>query len=290
MKKILCTTDFSENSKKALKYAYRLSKLLNGELIVLHVYDTPTILSGPANASTADEISKGVIKENLEKLCSICEKELGFNKDNLRYEVKENNSSVEGIITMIGETQADLVVMGVKGASNLREVIMGSTSMGVIRKASCPVISIPEDAVTEPIIKKIAYATDLNENNFNIINGLKEIAIHFDAELSVVHISTDSEQITENKLDDFQKKLSEQVSYNKLHFEELHFNNITKRLYSYVSEENISLIAMFEHEDKSIFDKWFRNDLVKAVEFHTKIPLISFNQHFLNLLLTSKKS
>ncbi|MGM0579554.1 MAG: universal stress protein [Bacteroidota bacterium] len=290
MKKILCTTDFSENSKKALIYAHHLSKLFNSKLVVLHVYDIPTILSGPANASTADEISNGVIKENLEKLCSICEKELGFNNDNLRYEVKENNSSVKGIITMIDETQADLVVMGVKGASNLREVVMGSTSMGVIRKASCPVITIPTDAVTEPIIKKIAYATDLNENNFNIINGLKEIAIYFDAELSVVHISTDSEQITENKLDDFQKKLSEQVSYNKLHFEVLHSNNITKRLYSYVSEENISIIAMFEHENKSIFDKWFKTDLVKAVELHTKIPMISFNQHFLNLLLTTKKS
>jgi nucleotide-binding universal stress UspA family protein len=290
MKKILCTTDFSKNAEKALRYAYSLSKQLNSELIVLHVYDTPTILSGPDNASTADEISKGVIKENLEKLSSICEKELGFNEDNLRYEVKDNNSSVDGILTMIDETQADLVVMGVKGASNLREAIMGSTSMGVIRKASCPVISIPEDAVNEPTVKKIAYATDLNENNFNIINGLKEFAIYFDAELSVIHISPDSEQITENELDEFQKKLLEQVNYSNLHFEVLHSNNITKSLYNYVSEKDISIIAMFEHEDKSFIEKWFRNDLVKVVEFHTKTPLISFNQHYLNRLLTTKKA
>lgn len=56
MKKILCTTDFSKNAEKALRYAYSLSKQINSELIVLHVYDTPTILSGPGNASTADEI------------------------------------------------------------------------------------------------------------------------------------------------------------------------------------------------------------------------------------------
>lgn len=290
MKKILCTTDFSENAEKALKYAYHLSKIFNSELIVLHVYEIPTILSGPDDASTADEISKGVIKENLEKLCSICENELGFNKDNIRFEAKENNSSVDGIITMIDETQADLVVMGVKGASNLREVIMGSTSMGVIQKALCPVITIPENALAEPIIKKIVYATDLNENNFNIINGLKEFATHFDAEIAVVHILTDAEQVLEKELDNFQKELTEKVTYKKLNFEVLRSNNVSERLYKYVLDENITLIAMFEHENKSIFNKWFKKDMVKAVELQTTIPLISFNQHYLNLLLTTKKS
>lgn len=290
MKKILCTTDFSENAEKALKYAYGLSRQFNSELIVLHVHDIPTILSGPSDAITADDISKGIEKMNLEKLCEICEDHLHFSRDNVSFEERENKSSVDGIVKMIDEIHPNMVVMGVKGTSRMKEVIMGSTSTGVIQKASCPVITIPEDCEVEPIIKKIVYATDLDDQNFKIINGLKEIATCFDADISVVHIVTESDKVTKEELEGFQNQLMKEVSYKKLHFEVLHSNRISERLYNYVADKNDSLIAMFEHENKSIFEHWFKKDLIKDVEQKSKIPFLSFNQNYLNTLQTTKKS
>ena len=44
MKRILCATDYSENAVVALKFAHEISKNLDANLLVTHVFDYPTIL------------------------------------------------------------------------------------------------------------------------------------------------------------------------------------------------------------------------------------------------------
>ena len=285
MKILLCATDFSKNSFMALKYASYLSKLLEMELVVIHIYEIPTLLNSPSDATTADDLSKGREKKYLQMLYSFCENELKTIGSDIRFEKRENKSTVDGIISLVNEIQANLIVIGVKGVSKLKELIMGHTSMGVIKKAPCPVITIPEEASVEPSIQRIAFSTDLDENSFEIINSIKEITIKVDANISIVHISKD---VNSEKIKTFQKELSKNVKYKNIKFELLHSNNKLESLSNYVRDYKISLIAMFEHESKSIFDIWFKNDLLKKVEFNLKTPLMSFNQHFLNSLNTKQ--
>ncbi len=288
MKILLCATDFSKNSVMALKYASYLSKILEMELVVLHIYDIPTLLNSPSDATTADDLSKGTEIKYLQMLHSFCENELKTSGSDIRFETRENKSTVDGIISFVNEIQANLIVIGVKGVSKLKELIIGHTSMGVIRKAPCPVITIPEDASVKPSIQRIAFSTDLDENSFQIINSIKQIAIKVNANISIVHISKDSEDINNENIETFEKELSNNVNYKNIKFELLHSNNKLESLSNYVREYKISLIAMFEHESKSIFDIWFKNDFLKKVEFNLKTPLMSFNQHFLNCLNTKQ--
>jgi nucleotide-binding universal stress UspA family protein len=46
------------------------------------------------------------------------------------------------ILEFAGKTEADLIVMGAYGHTRIRELILGSTTSHVIRKASVPVLLI----------------------------------------------------------------------------------------------------------------------------------------------------
>ncbi len=59
------------------------------------------------------------------------------------------------------EKNADIIVMGMKGAGGLDKII-GSTTTNVIRKVKVPVLVIPEKA-TYQAIQHITYAYDLND-------------------------------------------------------------------------------------------------------------------------------
>jgi nucleotide-binding universal stress UspA family protein len=274
MNTILYTTDFSENSENALKYACELSQKTGATLVALHVHDIPSIMA--SDEPTFPDIQRDVMEKNKEKLQRYC-KTLSGNKK-IRFEAKENKSSVKGIISMIDEINADLVVMGTKGKSKVHELVMGSTSMGVIKKAGCPVLTVPAEGKFGGF-SHLVYATEFEESDIQIINWLSEIAGIFDAEITVIHVSSkhDGEEIMEN----YKNRILENISYPKLKFKLLLSDDIYAGLNKYLIENKIELIAMMEHEDRSIFEKWFHRDMVKQMEFHVTIPLLTFNQKYL---------
>jgi nucleotide-binding universal stress UspA family protein len=53
-----------------------------------------------------------------------------------------DNRVVEGILRIADETSADIIVVGTRGLSALRGVIMGSVSHALIEKANCPVLIV----------------------------------------------------------------------------------------------------------------------------------------------------
>jgi len=91
-------------------------------------------------------------------------------------------SLVPEMSKIIAEERPDLIVMGTKGASGLKRVLIGSNTVKVIANTKVPVLVIPEKAKFESFLKKgkgrIVLATDLDElENEKAIDILKEIAL-----------------------------------------------------------------------------------------------------------------
>ncbi len=280
MDKILYATDFSENAAKALKYACELSKKTGATLVALHVYDIPTIMSTSSNAPTFQDIERGIIEKNQKKLLDFCQMP---EKENIRFETIRNKSKVRGIIEKIEELNPDLVVMGTKGETKLGELIMGSTSMGVIKMAKCPVLTIPEKS-QDIDFNNIAYATDYNESDIVVINELVKFANIFSSAINIVHISHNNELEERDKTEWFKELLQEKVNYSKLKFDLVVSKDIYNGLNNFIQKNKITLIAMQEREHKNIIDKWFHGDLVRKMEFHSSLPLLCFNEkHFQKL-------
>lgn len=280
MKTILYATDYSKNSELALTYAYNLSAKMEAKLVVVHVFDYPTFLdtiSLKAEPAFPD-LEGDTIKKHTANLRAFCNRVLKNDSSilNIDLEAIENKSVVKGIINKAYAIDAFLIVTGIKGASKLREVIMGSTAKQLIEKASCPVLAIPSDSVKTEI-KTIVYASDFEEEDFGAIDKLTEIAKPFNAKICVVHISPLDEHIGTSHKKELEAKLHKYIDYPHLKLDILYADSALNTLKLYYQNSNADLIAMLEREDKGVKQKVFHRDLVKRIEAYGKIPLLSFN-------------
>ena len=135
-KKILCPIDFDENSALALDKAAELARPFGCSLIVLHV--VPLVLSMgkvPSPAAMYEDQEKAARA----KLTDIAKTKLAGLKNELQV---YGGDVIEGILSAQRKHQCDLVVMATHGHRGLARMFLGSVAEAVVRKASCPVLTI----------------------------------------------------------------------------------------------------------------------------------------------------
>ena len=280
MKTIIHATDFSENAIAALKYAHALSSKLNANLLVVHVFDYPTIFDTEVEEPVPD-FEKVAYQNNNELLVEYCTKHLGNDLDrmNVRTEAIENMSVTKAVIAKVVEVDAFLLVTGMKGTSAFKEFIMGNTTKQLIKKAPCPVLAIPEDA-THKDINTIVYATDFEYKDLQAILTLVEIAKPYNAEIRVVHISPSEEFDPMIRLQEFEDHINDKVDYPNIIYENIPSDHTFEDLKLYLGEVNVDIIAVLKRKSKGLFKQLFHHDLVIKMESYGRLPLLSFNKTF----------
>ena len=141
---ILVPVDFSENSQVAFEAAYDLALQLGAKLCVLHVQDESTLriaikedLLG--QCSTDEELQAAVerlTEERLSKLLS----SVDISKVAIEHTSRRGDSDRE-IVAYAREIEADMLVMGRRGASII-STVLGSVTESVIKKSPCPVLVV----------------------------------------------------------------------------------------------------------------------------------------------------
>ncbi len=143
MGKILFATDFSENSKWALRYALSFAKQYKGKLYILHVIQPPNYPLGTYSEisfEAMDKFGRDVSEVAERDIKRLCEEDLEGFKNYESFLV--NGTPFLEIIKMAKEKQVDMIVVGTHGRTGLDHVLFGSTAEKVVRKAPCPVLSV----------------------------------------------------------------------------------------------------------------------------------------------------
>lgn len=278
MKTIIHATDYSNNAVAALKYAHLISTKLKANLLVLHIFDIPTIMSTELKEPYY-YLETDTFKMHHTKLEKFCIAHLGkeLDKMNVRVEAVEDKSVVNGIISKAVELDASMIITGMKGGSKFKELIMGNTVKHLLEKSLCPVLSIPADVSNEQI-ETIVYATDFEEEDINVIETITEIAKAFDAEIRIVHISPLKEFDRKKLMKDFEEKAKERINYSKMEFDIIPSDDTFEELRLYLGEVNADIIVMLERKSKGLLKRLFHRDIVKKMESYGRIPLMSFNE------------
>ncbi|HSF51468.1 MAG TPA: universal stress protein [Nitrososphaeraceae archaeon] len=148
-KKILLAFDGSNASTNAAKYAIHLSSLENSQLIFLNVIEN--IKQGGViglRAKYGDmKLVEGYTntrRKNAEEWIKPIEKSAKDKGINTKVEILEDdgNSLIGFIINYAEKNNVDLIVVGTKGQSKFRRLLMGSVASGIIHHAKCPVLLI----------------------------------------------------------------------------------------------------------------------------------------------------
>ena len=151
-KKILCPTDFSEPSYKALKTANDLAMQFSSELILIHIITPMQIFpSAPGFAPGQPAAGGYITAEMTEEIREHAQKSLEMAiEDKISPEVKVQKvvfqgNPAEGITSYAEENDIDVIVIGTHGYTGWRHLLIGSVTEKVVRSAPCPVLTIPAD-------------------------------------------------------------------------------------------------------------------------------------------------
>ncbi len=141
-KKILCCTDFSENSQPAVRTAVDYANAFGSSLIIAHIVDSwagfPVYAEGmPVDVRTVVQDLENTARDQLETM----EGELTDKIDSAGTLVRVGIPAEE-IIRAAAEESADLIVMGTHGWTGLRHILLGSVAERVLRGAGCPVLIV----------------------------------------------------------------------------------------------------------------------------------------------------
>ncbi|MGB5376433.1 universal stress protein [Muriicola sp.] len=278
MRTILVATDFSETSASALKFANMLRQQLSAQLFVVHVFDMkPTFMSTVSIAYT--RLEEAAFEEHRNKLSKFCTKHLGKEPETLGLSLIVTESSIasSGILENAEKINADIIIVGTKGSTLLKDLFIGSTATSLIDKSYVPLIMVPESSETTPL-KKIVYATAFEESDILAIRKLVAIAQPFNASINLVHISTKKEYAGEDQMAWFKEMLQNKVYYPHIHFELKFSEDINSSLQSFIEAENPSLLAMLEREDHGFMNNPLHKDNVKRMKSVVSIPLLSFQK------------
>ena len=149
--RILVATDGSEYAKKGLDYAVSLASISGGEIILLHVIPyapdpTTSFWTSPV-VEVMDRKYLDELRKDAERLIEEEKKRLEREIERIPHEIKvtsliEFGEPAEKILEIAEKTKADLIVMGVRGKSSWKKIILGSVSDKVLDRAKIPVMII----------------------------------------------------------------------------------------------------------------------------------------------------
>ena len=149
MKKILVTTDFSEQAAAAFTAAKEQATLLGNtdevEIILLSVVHRPVgVYGGEVGLSSIDleKIFKEIEKDAQDKIDAIAQDTFGGFKVTAKVE-HSRRAAHSKILEFAKEQSIDLLIMATHGKSGFERFFLGSVTEKTIRNAPCPILIIP---------------------------------------------------------------------------------------------------------------------------------------------------
>jgi nucleotide-binding universal stress UspA family protein len=146
MKKILVTTDLSEESKVAFPFAVQIAQSMNTPIELL------AVVEDPAQAALMYALDFPILpeKEVLEQLKEKVSKDLQeiakthFEGTTVEPVVIESAGAVhDAIVQYAQDHEISLVVIATHGRTGLSRILIGSVAERVVRECSLPVLTVP---------------------------------------------------------------------------------------------------------------------------------------------------
>jgi nucleotide-binding universal stress UspA family protein len=153
---IVACVDFSATSRRALEAAVRYAVEDRAILHVLHVFDAPwhRLHYRAPTPQTSPDYQKQYrdgLRRQLEAFCEPYRDEMA--RLETRYAVFDFTGQSAGIAEFTRQVAADLVVLGTRGRTKLRDMLLGSTAERVVREAPCSILTVKPEGFEHPLAR-----------------------------------------------------------------------------------------------------------------------------------------
>jgi nucleotide-binding universal stress UspA family protein len=274
---LLVTTDFSTNSKAAIRFALQLAKQMPCKLIFYHVLEFMTPLAwheDRANAFTDLQIEKGT--KELDGFLKGIYKQANMPADDYDYTVEVGMDVDERVIKHAQRIKADFICMSTRGAGVLKKFI-GTNASALVNTSPIPVFVVPKNYRIKPITK-VAYASDF-ENIQPELALVKDVAGLLNAPIDVYHFhykvhETGSKTAFQGVIDKYQSK-NVAIHVPPIFLEYSLIDNMQLM----IKKEKPSILVMFTKEKHGWLERFFIESRTADMTFDIKIPLLAIRKN-----------
>ncbi|MXO06716.1 universal stress protein [Flavobacterium sp. HBTb2-11-1] len=272
MKKILVTTDLSQNSKTAVRFAIQLASQTPYELVFYHA-DTSFAID-PFSAVTFATLRAADNKE-LMKFVNTLYKQTGKISGKISFITESRLDVSSAIIECAAKVKADYICIGTRGGGLINK-LLGTHASRILNDSPIPIFVVPRHYRTKTI-SSVFYPSDI-ENFSHEIQLVKKISSLFDARISVYHYNYfKNEQDIKNKLNSIEDKYkSERIVFyfKKLPAEQ----SLHRSIQIDIIVTKPSLIVMFAKEDRTWFEQLLQPLKSSEKGFDTRTPMLVFRK------------
>jgi nucleotide-binding universal stress UspA family protein len=192
IRRILCPTDLSDIAPRAFDHAWALARFHQAEVELAYVSEP--LLPGPVAPASyppwavLDPAVRGRLQSALEALAAPA----GAVGVPVRFGVYEGRVVAE-ILDRARAWPADVVVMGTHGRGGFERWVLGSVTEKVLRKAPCPVLTVPPPAEgLHPsgavLFRRIVCPVDFSGASLGALGHALKLAEESCAEITVLHV------------------------------------------------------------------------------------------------------
>ncbi|MGE0562079.1 MAG: universal stress protein [Flavobacteriales bacterium] len=268
MKNILFPTDFSDNANHALEFALKIAYDFNAKLHIINTYQVPYTQAVPTTQKLLNALKESSITELDEYVKKIISRH-EYKNLNIIYQAYEG-SLINVITDLERNLYFDLIVLGTKGASGMKEMLIGSNAEQVVFHAKTSVYVIPKNA-SSFLFEKVALAIDLNPiNDSSIFNSFLLMCKKYHTKVDLITVvqntnDTKSEKTNIEILNSIFADLT--LSYHKI------FNSdVLSGLNNFVEQEKPVVLAAISRKH-SFFETIFSKTITDKLTCRSKIPI-----------------
>ncbi|SDI28730.1 universal stress protein [Winogradskyella thalassocola] len=277
---ILLPTDFSENAWNAISYAFDFFESTECNFYILHVNRIEGMAAVVENYVPITEVIEenytNPSRNNLKRLLKEINENKRPNKNHRFYTLTENYFFLESIRKHVEEKKIDIIIMGTKGVSGLREYIVGSNTGDVINKVKCTTLVVPEYARYNEL-KEITFPSDYNFSyDINILQPLTDILRNTKGNLRIIHIKNKDASLTPKQLDN-KKLLNDYFKEFNPSFHFLTNKKVEDAIQCFVESRSVDMIVMVTH-NLNYFQNILFNTKAEKITYHTDIPFLVLHE------------
>jgi nucleotide-binding universal stress UspA family protein len=275
MKTFLVPTDFSDTSKNAARYAANIAKQYKDVHIILYNVSDEITTGSDSTPLEEDSYSRKKIMElGLE---SIKNELSNITSCDISIVAEESSSFIDALETYARHNSVDLIVMGITGSTRLEQILMGSNTLKIVERKTCPVMIVPPQALYKGI-QDVMLTSDFKDvERTTPTKPLRNVLDLFQANLHVVNV--DDEHYVE-LTDDYKEERSKLETILKGYNPQFYFIRLfdfVDAVNQFVEDREIDLIVTIPRKH-SFLGKMFRTSYTKRLAYHSHVPIIAVHE------------
>ncbi len=271
VRNVLFATDFSATSEAALPYAVAICRRFGSTLHTVHVLAEASLrmMTGGVDYVSMGTLYEDAHSEAMEKLDRISDRLEGIPHHNYVC----HGPIWKSLATVMQENDVDLVVVGTHGRTGLGKLLLGSVAEGILRNASCPVLTVGPKvsgraklpptrgrdlAPVELELRQIVFATNFGKNSARMAQEAIALAEEFHSRLTLLHVIEDYTQLGSRPgpMEDGMRRLQELIPqdsvFQYLPESLLEFGSPAERIVKIAAEREADMIVLGAHSSPEV--------------------------------------